>query len=169
MQNRIHQLYLKMMEFDRGQPDLIQHFTKVHAYAKLIAELEGIDPHTREVLEAAALVHDIGIPLCNQKYGSHPGPLQEKEGPPLARKMLSELDFTEEEIDRVCALVGEHHTLSPIDGIDHQILLEADFLVNCFAHGNGKESLLHTLNTVIATKSGKEIFAKMFGLYDSQP
>ena len=45
MQNRIHQLYLKMIAFDRGQPDLIQHFTKVHAYAKLIAELEGIDAH----------------------------------------------------------------------------------------------------------------------------
>ena len=164
MQPRIRQLYLKMIAFDQGQPDLIQHFTKVHAYAKLIAELEGIDAHTREVLEAAALVHDIGIPVCNEKYGSHPGPMQEKEGPPLARAMLSELDFTQEEIDRVCALVGEHHTLSPIDGIDHQILLEADFLVNCFAHGNDRDSLLHTLNKVYATQAGKEIFAQMFGI-----
>ena len=164
MQNRIRQLYLKMIVFDRGQPDLIQHFTKVHAYAKLIAELEGIDAHTREVLEAAALVHDIGIPLCNQKYGSHPGPMQEKEGPPLARDMLNELDFTQEEIDRICALVGEHHTLSPIDGIDHQILLEADFLVNCFAHGSGRDTLLHTLNTVFATQAGKRVFTDMFGL-----
>ena len=164
MTERLKALYRSMIAFDRGQPDLIQHFTKVHAYAKLIAELEGIDPHTREVLEAAALVHDIGIPVCNQKYGSHPGPLQEQEGPPLARAMLSELDFTKDEINRVCALVGEHHTLSPIDGIDHQILLEADFLVNCFAHGNDKESLLHTLNTVYATKAGKAIFTEMFGL-----
>ena len=164
MQDRIRCLFYAMMDFDRGQPDLIQHFTKVHAYAKLIAELEGIDAPTREVLEAAALVHDIGIPLCNEKYGAHPGPMQEKEGPPLARAMLSELDFTPEEIDRVCTLVGEHHTLSPIDGIDHQILLEADFLVNCFAHGNGRESLLHTLHTVIATQAGKQIFADMFGL-----
>ena len=164
MQNRIIQLYLKMIVFDRGQPDLIQHFTKVHAYAKLIAELEGIDAPTREVLEAAALVHDIGIPLCNQKYGSHPGPMQEKEGPPLARDMLNELDFTQEEIDRICALVGEHHTLSPIDGIDHQILLEADFLVNCFAHGSGRDALLHTLNTVFATQAGKRVFTDMFGL-----
>ncbi len=164
MQNRINRLYWKMIAFDRGQPDLIQHFTKVHAYAKLIAETEGIDPHTQEVLEAAALTHDIGIPVCNQKYGSHPGPLQEKEGPPLARAMLSDLDFSPEEIDRVCALVGEHHTLSPIDGIDHQILLEADFLVNCFSHGNSRESLYHTWQTVIATNAGKAIFADMFGL-----
>ncbi|MBR5108828.1 MAG: HD domain-containing protein [Clostridia bacterium] len=164
MQERLQKLYLKMMDFDRGQPDLIQHFTKVHAYAKLIAELEGIDPHVREVLEAAALVHDIGIPACDEKYGSHPGPLQEKEGPPLARALLSELGFAPEEIERVCTLVGQHHTLSPVDGIDHQILLEADLLVNCFSHGNSRESLEHTLENVIATKAGREIFTVMFGL-----
>ena len=33
-----------------------------------------------------------------------------------------------------------------------------------FAHGNGRESLLHTLHTVIATQAGKQIFADMFGL-----
>ena len=97
MTYRIRQLYLKMIDFDRD-PDLIQHFTKVHNYCVLIAACEGVDPHTAEVLEAAALVHDIAIPLCNQKYGSHPGNLQEKEGPPLARAMLSGLDFSSEEI-----------------------------------------------------------------------
>lgn len=164
MEKRIRDLYFRMIAFDRGQPDLIQHFTKVHSYAALIAQAEGMDPGAAQVLEAAALVHDIGIPLCNRKYGAHPGPLQEKEGPPLAREMLTGLDFTPEEIDRVCTLVGEHHTLSPVDGIDHQILLEADFLVNCFAHQNGPESLTHTWNTVIRTQSGKKIFADMFGL-----
>ena len=109
MQERIRRLFLAMIGFDRGDPDLIQHFTKVHSYARLIAASEGIDPHTAEVLEAAALVHDIAIPLCNQKYGRHPGPLQEKEGPPLARRLLSEVSgFDEAEISRVCALVGEH-------------------------------------------------------------
>ena len=166
MQERIRLLYLKMMASDAGYPDLIQHFTKVHSYARLIAACEGVDPHTAEVLEAAALVHDIGIPLCNQKYGSHPGPLQEKEGPPLAREMLSGMNFTPQEIDRVCTLVGEHHTLSPIDGIDHQILLEADLLVNCFAHNNSRESLYHTWKNVIATDAGKQFFAMMFGLKD---
>ena len=165
MQDRIRRLFYAMMDFDRGQPDLIQHFTKVHSYARLIAASEEIDPHTAEVLEAAALVHDIGIPLCNRKYGSHPGPLQEKEGPPLARQLLTEVGgFTEAEIARVCMLVGEHHTLSPVDGIDHQILLEADFLVNCFAHGHDRDTLTHTWKHVFATSSGKRIFGMMFGL-----
>ena len=164
MQKRIRDLYLAMSEFDRGRPDLIQHFTKVHAYAALIAECEGMDAHTSEVLQAAALVHDIAIPLCDQRYGSHPGPLQEQEGPALVRSLLSGMDFTAEETERICTLVGEHYTLSPIDGIDLQILLEADFLVNCYSHGTSREGLEHTLSEVIATGTGKRLFAVMFGL-----
>ena len=165
MHERLRELFRQMILFD-ADADLIQHFTKVHSYAKLIAESEGLDPHTVEVLEAAALVHDIGIPLCNQKYGRHPSPLQEKEGPPLARDMLSRLDFTPEEIDRVCTLVGEHHTLDPIDGIDHQILLEADFIVNSFENEFSRDALYHTWRKIFATETGKWIYATMFGLKD---
>ena len=165
MQERIRRLFLAMIGFDRGDPDLIQHFTKVHSYARLIAASEGIDPHTAEVLEAAALVHDIAIPLCNQKYGRHPGPLQEKEGPPLARRLLSEVGgFDEAEISRVCALVGEHHTVEPVDGIDHQILLEADFIVNSFENSFSPKTLRETWEKIFATRTGRSIYAAMFGL-----
>ena len=165
MKDRIRKLFLKMIEYDRDA-DLIQHFTKVHSYCRLIASLEDVDGHTAEVLEAAALVHDIGIPICNQKYGSHPGNLQEKEGPPLARQMLSQLDFTEAEIDRVCTLVGEHHTYLPMDGIDHQILVEADFIVNSFENGLPREACQNTYRNIFKTNAGKRIYAAMFGLND---
>ena len=166
MRERIRQLFHEMIAFDRGDPDLIQHFTKVHAYACLIAESEGLDPSATQVLEAAALVHDIAIPLCNEKYGSHPGPLQEKEGPALARKMLEPLPFTEAEISRVCALVGEHHTYSPIDGLDHQILVEADFIVNSFENKLSSENLYHTWRHIFVTATGKRIYGVMFGLQE---
>ncbi len=163
MQDRIKQLFLKMIDFDHDA-DLIQHFTKVHSYCRLIAACEGVDDHTAEVLEAAALVHDIAIPLCNEKYGRHPGNLQEKEGPPLAREMLSGLDFSAEEIDRICTLVGEHHTYLPMDGIDHQILVEADFIVNSFENGLPKAACQNTYRKIFKTAAGKKIYAAMFGL-----
>ena len=163
MTERILRLYHRMIAFDAGEADLIQHFTKVAAYARLIADTEGVDPHTAEVLEAAALVHDIAIPLCDRMYGSHPGHLQEKEGPDLARTILGG-DFREEEIRRVCRLVGEHHTYEPIDGIDHQILIEADFLVNSFENHHAPETLRHTLTHIFATETGKRMFRDMFGL-----
>ena len=163
MQDRIKQLFLKMIDFDHDA-DLIQHFTKVHSYCRLIAACEGVDDHTAEVLEAAALVHDIAIPLCNEKYGRHPGNLQEKEGPPLAREMLSGLDFSAEEIGRICTLVGEHHTYLPMDGIDHQILVEADFIVNSFENGLPKAACQNTYRKIFKTAAGKKIYAAMFGL-----
>ena len=165
MQERIKQLFLKMIDFERDA-DLIQHFTKVHSYCRLIADCEGVDVYTAEVLEAAALVHDIAIPLCNEKYGRHPGNLQEKEGPALAREMLSSLDFSEDEIQRVCTLVGEHHTYMPIDGIDHQILVEADFIVNSFENGLPREACQNTYRNIFKTNAGKRIYAAMFGLND---
>ncbi len=164
MTERNRELFLRMLAFDAGDPDLIQHFTKVHAYAALLAECEGLDAHTAEILEAAAIVHDIAIPLCNEKYGSHPGPLQEKEGPPLVRQLAAGMDFTEEELSRICALVGEHHTYSPVDGPDHQILLEADLLVNAFENGHSRDALLHERESVFATETGTRLFTQMFGL-----
>ncbi len=164
MTERIHGLFLKMIAFDAGDPDLIQHFTKVFAYSALIARAEGLDARTAEILEAAALVHDIAIPLCNEKYGAHPGPLQEREGPPLVRQLLAGTDFSEEETARICTLVGEHHTWTPVDGIDHQILLEADLLVNAFENGYSREDLAQALKTRVATAAGRQIFGRMFGL-----
>ncbi len=66
---------------------------KVHSYAKLIAECEKVDKETLFVLEAAALTHDIGIHLCEEKYGDCSGKLQEKEGPAIAARLLGELEF----------------------------------------------------------------------------
>ena len=87
-----------MIAFDRGQPDLIQHFTKVHAYAKLIGELEQIDPSVQTVLEAAALVHDIGIPLCGADKAYH----HFRGRCPHAHNGKADYEFTEAEFPCNC-------------------------------------------------------------------
>ena len=66
---------------------------QVHSYAKLIAEMENVDKDTLFIIETAAFTHDIGIHLCEEKYGDCNGKLQEKEGPALAQKLLESLDF----------------------------------------------------------------------------
>lgn len=63
---------------------------KVHSYAKLIAETEHIDERTLFIIETAALTHDIGIHMCEEKYGGCSGKLQEKEGPALAEQLLKQ-------------------------------------------------------------------------------
>ena len=39
----INKLHLAMIELYRGDAKRIQHFCKVHSYAKLIAETENVD------------------------------------------------------------------------------------------------------------------------------
>ena len=62
-------LNLEMMRYYHNDPKRIQHFTKVHAYAKYIGTQEGLTSDTLFTLEAAALVHDIGIKSAEEKYG----------------------------------------------------------------------------------------------------
>lgn len=122
----------EMIKYYSGDPRRVNHFLKVYSFAKAIGELEGIDKDTQDMLEVTAVMHDIGIKVSEEKYKSSAGNYQEIEGPPVAREMLSQLNFDEKFIERVCYLIGHHHTYSKIDGIDYQILIEADFLVNIY-------------------------------------
>ena len=72
----------KMIEYYAGDSRRVHHFLKVHSFAKLIAEMEGMEPDEMQVLEIAALAHDIGIKNAELKYGYNNGKLQEQEGPP---------------------------------------------------------------------------------------
>lgn len=157
-------LTIKMMQYYSGDAGRIQHFTKVHSYARLIAVSEQLDPDMRFITEAAAIVHDIGIRLCEQKYGECGGTLQEIEGPPLAEKMLTELMLSPKVVERVSYLVGRHHTYDNIDGLDYQILVEADFLVNFYEGGMDKDSIRSTYEKIFRTETGRMICREMFGL-----
>ena len=108
----------------------VAHFLKVHQYARIIGKLEHLEKREQEILEVAAIVHDIACPMCREKYGNSAGYLQEQEGPALVKDFLKNYSLDEAFIERVAYLVGHHHTYKDVDGLDYQILLEADFLVN---------------------------------------
>lgn len=150
-----------------GDPKQIQHFLKVHSLARLIAVSEGIDAQTRFTLEAAAYVHDIGIKPAQEKYGGNSGPLQEREGPVAARALLEELYFPGDVIDRVVFLVGHHHTYTGIDGLDYQILVEADLLVNLFEEGAEESAVWSACRRMFRTESGKRLCRLMFGIAEN--
>ena len=68
------------------------------------------------------------------------------------------------QIARVAYLVGHHHTLRGIDGIDYQILIEADYIANASENGYGKESIVHFLDTIMKIASGKCLAASVLGI-----
>lgn len=160
----ISSLIDEMIAYDKGDPRRIQHFMKVHDFARTIGQLEGLDEDTLYILESAAVVHDIGIHVCEEKYGSCEGKLQEKEGPALAKELLERLGYKQEMIDRVCYLVGHHHTYTNIDGVDYQILVEADFLVNLYEDKVSLDVVRKAYQNIFKTESGKKICQNMFGL-----
>ena len=82
---RIEKLLTAMMEYDHGDVPRIQHFVKVYEFARMIGLMEGLDSKTQFTLESAAVVHDIGIHISEQKYGSSSGKYQELEGPAEAK------------------------------------------------------------------------------------
>jgi len=117
-------------------------------------------------LDVASAVHDIGIKPAEERYGKGHcgGKLQEQLGPEPAQKMLRELDFDEDIIDRVCFLIAHHHTYEGAQGLDWQILLEADFLVNAFEDSLSKESIKSFRDKVFKTKTGIKMLEEMYGV-----
>ena len=159
---QLDDLFMDMIAYYDGDPKRIQHFTKVHSYARLIGIGEELDDASLFILEAAAYTHDIGIRV-EEKYGRCDGKLQEQEGPIIAQKMLSQLGFENYIVERICFLIGHHHTYDNIDGLDYQILVEADFLVNLYEDDAGNRAIDKAYKRIFKTETGKKIFRLMFG------
>lgn len=155
---------LAMAEFDAGDPKRIQHFVKVHSFARLIGLGEGLEETVQRRLELAAVVHDIGIHPAEERYGRCDGKLQEQEGPDPARELLAGLGIGEDTVRRVCFLVGHHHTYEGVDGPDWQILLEADCLVNCYEDGLPRNAIRSAYDKVFRTETGRSLCRAMFAL-----
>lgn len=164
MEPSIQKLFEAMIRYMSGDPRRIQHFVKVHAYSRLIGCSELLDSRTLFILEAAALTHDIGIREGERLYQRNDGKIQEQLGPAEAEKLLQGLDFSKEDIERICYLIGHHHTYSEIDGMDYQILVEADFLVNMQEENSSKETCETVYRKIFKTETGKRLLKEIFGV-----
>lgn len=162
MDEQDRKLIEKMMEYYAGDPKRVQHFLKVYEFAKLIGESESLDTETMHILRTAAIVHDIGIKISEEKYGSSNGKYQEKEGPAVAEPMLLALGYDEAVIDRVLFLIAHHHTYNEIEGLDYQILVEADFLVNLFEDGSSREAAQKVQKNIFKTNTGMKYLSDLF-------
>lgn len=151
-----------MTEYFSGDPKRIHHFLKVYGFARTIGTAEELSEETLHILCTSAIVHDIGIRPSEAKYGSSAGSYQELEGPKEAEKMLSTLGYPEALVTRVCYLVGHHHTYNQIDGIDYQILVEADFLVNAYEDQLDTAHIKNVRNRVFRTPSGIVLLENMY-------
>lgn len=169
MDIRLAKLMEGMIAYDKGDARRAEHLVKVFGFSSTIGTLEGLSARDLFILEAASIVHDIGIHVSEGKPGGDNGPNQQTFGPPEARKLMGELGcFSPEEIEGVCFLIARHHTYKDIDTLPWQILVEADFIVNLFENGAGKEEIGHVRKTIFKTKTGLALYDAIFSDVEKQ-
>ncbi|WP_028316126.1 HD domain-containing protein [Desulfatibacillum aliphaticivorans] len=106
----------------------INHALEVLKYAeKAMGKYEDAD---EEIVIASALLHDVGIKPSEAKLGYNNGKTQEDFGPPAAKELLGRIDFPADKTQKVCEIIGNHHSRSRYDYVELKILKEADLIVN---------------------------------------
>ena len=140
----------------------INHALKVYAFCAAIADLEKLDDKNRLIVKLSGILHDIGIKEAERKYNSSAGPYQEKEGPAIAKQIMEKYPIDTEIIERVCHIVGHHHSYGKIDGPDFQILVEADFLVNIYEDEMDGQAVASIRSKYFKTKAAVELLDTMY-------
>ena len=159
---KIGQVLNAMIDYYAGDARRVNHFLKVYGFAKAIGEAEGLSESDEYILEIVALTHDIGIKNSEIKYGNTGGAHQQVEGPPEAETMLKALGIDKAVIERVCWLIAHHHTYADIQGVDYQILIEADFIVNAFEDDMNIKAVRSVRDKLFKTDAGIKILNKLY-------
>jgi hypothetical protein len=154
----------KMILYFNSDIRRINHALKVYGFSKAISGNEPLPENLNTIVELAAILHDIGIKEAERKYNSSAGKYQEIEGPPIAAEILTAEGIEQSVVERVCYLVGNHHSYGKINGFDFQILVEADFIVNIAEEGLSSQVTKNIKENYFKTASGKRIIDNLFGL-----
>jgi len=142
----------------------INHVLKMYGLALTIAQKEGVNGDVLAVVEATAVLHDIGIAHCEKTFGKCTGKMQEEHGPAIAQRILDGENMSEHIKARVLYLIAHHHTYDNIDGIDYRIIVEADFLVNLDEGNVSRGAFDKAYDKYFRTSAGKELAKVMFDL-----
>jgi len=105
----------------------IAHAANVARYVEKIVREEKGNP---AVVLCAAFLHDIGIREAEKKDNIAAARDHEKEGPPLAREILTRLGAKETLIEEVCDIIGHHHRPRDRETVNFGIVYDADLIVN---------------------------------------
>jgi len=106
----------------------IEHALRVlHHADRIVGDHPGCDP---DVVIAAALLHDVGIKVSEDKHGHNTGSTQEQYGPPVAAELLGAISFPPQKIKVVTDIIGNHHSPSRFDYPELVVLKKADLIVN---------------------------------------
>ena len=143
----------KMTDFYKGNIHDIYHFLKVWALQRTSARRKDwIQKHRKRwrwqllsmILPARCVGKNTEIPAESIRKRKVRRSLQNFQDVPAG-----ELD-----VERITWLVTHHHTYTNVEGMDYQILLEADFLVNAGESEYSKQAIENFCRKVFRNGSG---------------
>jgi len=152
----------KMIQYFGNDIPRINHALKVYGFAHSIADTQKLSESEVFIVDVAAIFHDIGIVQAEKIHKSTAGKYQEIEGPGVARQLLSDVEITPHVLDRICFIIGNHHSYDAINGIDFQIIVEADFLVNMFEETCSQEAIETIRTKYFKTSAGIRLLDTMY-------
>lgn len=139
----------------------INHAKKVMGFAEELLKREKADRH---IVIPVSILHDVGIKVTEEKYGSAAGHYQEKEGSEIARSILLKIGLEKEAIDEICQIIAHHHSPGKVNTQNFKILYDADWLVNLKDEMGTKDKtkLKAIINKIFLTDSGKELAERIY-------
>lgn len=153
-------LLLGALQHEAGHPRRSGHILKVAALAGTIGREEGLEDEEQMILEAAAVLHDIGIKNCKEKYGQADQENLKTESALVATQMLEDYGYPKAWMDKIIHLVQMHHDYDHIDSQAYQILVEADLWVCALEEGWEREKLEEAAGH-FKTETGKQLMKQL--------
>lgn len=139
----------------------INHAEKVLDFTEMLLEHESAD---WTIVVSASILHDVGIKVAEEKYGSASGHYQEKEGPEIARSILLKTGLDKKKIDEICQIIGHHHSPGKINTRNFMVLYDADWLVNLKDEVGvaNKDKLKQLISKIFLTRTGKLMAEQLY-------
>ena len=153
-------LLLGALHHEAGHPRRSGHILKVAALAGTIGREEGLEEEEQMILEAAAVLHDIGIKSCKEKYGEADQEKLKSESAQVARQMLEDSGYPKVWVDKILHLIQMHHDYEHIDSQAYQILVEADLWV-CALEESWEREKIQEAAGHFKTETGRQLISQL--------
>jgi len=80
----------------------------------------------------------------------------------MIKEFFAGTDLHTDVVDRIDYMIAHHHTYTDVDGIDLQILLEADFLVNAEEMNLSRSSIEDVMKNIFKAETGIRYLKELF-------